>query len=331
MLRSHRRLASGLVSAAVLALGLSACGGDGGSGSDGTVTLTVDTFSTFGYEELFKQYEADHPGIKIKHRNVVQLDEYLPRLEQWIAAGSGAADVVASRRGSSPSSWPTPTSSRTCSTTGLLAEGQLPGLEVEAGAQLRREVPGRPRHRHRRPRHVLPHRPVQEGLPDRPRRGRQALADLGRVHRHRQEVRREGEGLQVRRRLGEPLQHDPRPGGEPERRLHVLRHVRQARRTATPPSRARGTPPEDPAGRAVGRAEVVRAQLGLRLQAGEVRDGRVPVLDAGRHQGEQPARTRPASGTSRRSRAAPAAAAARSSRCPSRASTPSRPPSWPNT
>ncbi|WP_396449129.1 ABC transporter substrate-binding protein [Actinomadura sp.] len=99
MLRSHRRLASGLVSAAVLALGLSACGGDGGSGSDSTVTLTVDTFSTFGYEELFKQYEADHPGIKIKHRNVVQLDEYLPRLEQWIAAGSGAGDVVAIEEG----------------------------------------------------------------------------------------------------------------------------------------------------------------------------------------------------------------------------------------
>ncbi|TDD61419.1 extracellular solute-binding protein [Actinomadura darangshiensis] len=99
MRRSHPRLASGLISAAVLALGLSACGGDGGSGSDGTVTLTVDTFSTFGYEELFKQYEAAHPGIKIKHRNVVQLDEYLPRLEQWIAAGSGAGDVVAIEEG----------------------------------------------------------------------------------------------------------------------------------------------------------------------------------------------------------------------------------------
>jgi cellobiose transport system substrate-binding protein len=100
MRRSHRRLASGLISVAVLALGLSACG-DAGSdaGSDGTVTLTVDTFSTFGYEELFKRYEAAHPGIKIKHRNVVQLDEYLPRLEQWIAAGSGAGDVVAIEEG----------------------------------------------------------------------------------------------------------------------------------------------------------------------------------------------------------------------------------------
>ncbi|NED57753.1 branched-chain amino acid ABC transporter substrate-binding protein, partial [Micromonospora aurantiaca] len=41
MRRAHRRLLPSLVSAAVLALGLSACGsGDGGSGSDGTVTLT---------------------------------------------------------------------------------------------------------------------------------------------------------------------------------------------------------------------------------------------------------------------------------------------------
>ncbi|SFO56051.1 extracellular solute-binding protein [Actinomadura madurae] len=100
MRRSHRRLASGLVSVAVLALGLSACGdADSGTGSDGSVTLTVDTFSTFGYEELFKQYEAAHPGVTIKHRNVVQLDEYLPRLEQWIAAGSGAGDVVAIEEG----------------------------------------------------------------------------------------------------------------------------------------------------------------------------------------------------------------------------------------
>ncbi|TDC69626.1 extracellular solute-binding protein [Actinomadura sp. GC306] len=100
MRRSHRRLASGLVSAALLAFGLSACGNAGSdAGGDGTVTLTVDTFSTFGYEELFKQYETANPGIKIKHRNVVQLDEYLPRLQQWIAAGSGAGDVVAIEEG----------------------------------------------------------------------------------------------------------------------------------------------------------------------------------------------------------------------------------------
>ncbi|WP_433324214.1 extracellular solute-binding protein [Spirillospora sp. CA-294931] len=94
--RAMRRSAALL---AVLALGAPACGGGGGAGSDGKVTLTVDTFSTFGYEELFTRYEAAHPGVKIKHRNVVQLDEYLPRLEQWIAAGSGAGDVVALEEG----------------------------------------------------------------------------------------------------------------------------------------------------------------------------------------------------------------------------------------
>ncbi|GAA1593417.1 ABC transporter substrate-binding protein [Actinomadura kijaniata] len=100
MRRSHRRPASRLAAAVTLALGAAACGGGGsGAGPDGTVTLTVDTFSTFGYEELFKRYEASHPGVRIKHRNVVQLDEYLPRLEQWIAAGSGAGDVVALEEG----------------------------------------------------------------------------------------------------------------------------------------------------------------------------------------------------------------------------------------
>ncbi|SEG92081.1 cellobiose transport system substrate-binding protein [Thermomonospora echinospora] len=93
------RTISSLVTAAALALGAAACGGGGSESSNGTITLTVDTFSTFGYEELFARYEADHPGIKIKHRNVVQLDEYLPRLERWIAAGRGAGDVVALEEG----------------------------------------------------------------------------------------------------------------------------------------------------------------------------------------------------------------------------------------
>jgi cellobiose transport system substrate-binding protein len=93
------RLLSRLATVAVLALGAAACGGGGDEGSGGTITLTVDTFSTFGYEELFTRYEAAHPGIKIKHRNVVQLDEYLPRLERWIAAGRGAGDVVALEEG----------------------------------------------------------------------------------------------------------------------------------------------------------------------------------------------------------------------------------------
>lgn len=93
--------------AAVLASVLAAtaaCGGgdDGDGGSGGTITLTVDTFGEFGYEELFKQYEASHPNIKINSRKVADLDTYKPRLQQWIGTGKGAGDVVALEEGLLP-------------------------------------------------------------------------------------------------------------------------------------------------------------------------------------------------------------------------------------
>ncbi|WJK40937.1 extracellular solute-binding protein [Solwaraspora sp. WMMA2056] len=67
---------------------------------DGTITLTVDVFGQFGYEELYRQYEADNPGIKIVERGTgTNLDEYSPKLTQWLAAGKGAGDVVAIEEG----------------------------------------------------------------------------------------------------------------------------------------------------------------------------------------------------------------------------------------
>ncbi|PSK96443.1 cellobiose-binding protein [Murinocardiopsis flavida] len=80
-------------------LASTACGGGGGGDADGKVTLTIETFGTFGYEELFKQYEEDNPNVTIKERNVVQLDDYAPKLQQNIAAGSGTGDVVAIEEG----------------------------------------------------------------------------------------------------------------------------------------------------------------------------------------------------------------------------------------
>ncbi|MFC0624359.1 ABC transporter substrate-binding protein [Kribbella deserti] len=78
-----------------------ACGGsDAGSGeTDGKITLTVKTFSKFGYEDLYKQYEADHPGVVIKEDNIAKLADYTPKLQQWLTAGSGAGDVVALEEG----------------------------------------------------------------------------------------------------------------------------------------------------------------------------------------------------------------------------------------
>ncbi|MFC0532242.1 ABC transporter substrate-binding protein [Phytohabitans kaempferiae] len=96
-----RRFAAVAVAVSTATL-LAACGGDDGdSGSgDGQITLTVDVFGQFGYEELYKQYEASHPNIKIVERGTgSNLDEYSPKLTQWLAAGKGAGDVVAIEEG----------------------------------------------------------------------------------------------------------------------------------------------------------------------------------------------------------------------------------------
>src|SRR5690349_8467073 len=101
----RRRGLAGLaaVLAGVLVAG-TACGGgdDDGGSADGTITLTVDTFGEFGYDQLFKQYEASHPGIKINSRKVADLDTFKPRLQQWIGTGKGAGDVVALEEGLLP-------------------------------------------------------------------------------------------------------------------------------------------------------------------------------------------------------------------------------------
>ncbi|MFF1820472.1 extracellular solute-binding protein [Kribbella sp. NPDC058245] len=86
--------------AAVALVAVAGCGGSGtDEAADGTITLTVKTFSQFGYEDLYTQYEASHPGIKIKADNIAKLADYTPKLQQWLTAGSGAGDVVALEEG----------------------------------------------------------------------------------------------------------------------------------------------------------------------------------------------------------------------------------------
>jgi cellobiose transport system substrate-binding protein len=98
----RRRLAAAaLLAVSVLAAATGCGGGDNASsGQDETITLTVDTFGQFGYEELYKQYMSTHPNIKIVERGTgSNLDEYSPKLTQWLAAGKGAGDVVAIEEG----------------------------------------------------------------------------------------------------------------------------------------------------------------------------------------------------------------------------------------
>ncbi|MCE7002881.1 extracellular solute-binding protein [Kibdelosporangium philippinense] len=79
---------------------LTACsGGSTAEPGSGKTTLVVKTFGEFGYEQLYQQYEATHPDVTIKQENIGKLGDYLPKLQQWMATGSGAGDVVALEEG----------------------------------------------------------------------------------------------------------------------------------------------------------------------------------------------------------------------------------------
>jgi cellobiose transport system substrate-binding protein len=103
-LRSPRTAALGLGLAAVL-VAATGCGGDDDSpaatgGGGDQVTLTVNVFGNFGYADLYKEFQASHPNIKIVERGTgSDLSNYTPALTRNLAAGSGAGDVVALEEG----------------------------------------------------------------------------------------------------------------------------------------------------------------------------------------------------------------------------------------
>ncbi|HUQ61972.1 MAG TPA: ABC transporter substrate-binding protein [Lentzea sp.] len=71
-----------------------ACGSGGASQSaDGKTELTIATFNEFGYEDLFKEYEAAHPDVKITQRKTGQGQPHHQNLFTKLGAGSGLADI----------------------------------------------------------------------------------------------------------------------------------------------------------------------------------------------------------------------------------------------
>ncbi|MFG3105567.1 ABC transporter substrate-binding protein [Streptomyces tendae] len=96
--RARRTLVA--LSAATALVSLAACG-SGSDTADGKTTLTVATFSDFGYKPLIEEYERTHPDIEIKER-ISQFDQHHNQLSTQIASGSGAADVVAIEEGYLP-------------------------------------------------------------------------------------------------------------------------------------------------------------------------------------------------------------------------------------
>ncbi|WP_435190247.1 extracellular solute-binding protein [Streptomyces sp. bgisy126] len=98
--RTRARRTVGALAAAASLVALSACG-SGSGGTDGKITLTVATFSDFGYKPLIEEYKRTHPDVVIKER-ISQFDQHHNQLSTQVASGSGAADVVAIEEGYLP-------------------------------------------------------------------------------------------------------------------------------------------------------------------------------------------------------------------------------------
>ncbi|WP_203137076.1 ABC transporter substrate-binding protein [Microbacterium sp. JZ31] len=101
-----RRLGAIAASGSVAALALAGCapatnGGTGGGepASDEPVTLTITTFGTFGYEDLYEQYMDEHPNVTIEATNIDTGGNARTDLFTKLGAGSGLSDIVAIEEG----------------------------------------------------------------------------------------------------------------------------------------------------------------------------------------------------------------------------------------
>lgn len=99
----HMRLkrTTALAGAATLAIVATGCGGGGGepASADNPVELTVTTFGTFGYDDLYGEYEELNPGVTIKATNIDRGSNARTDAFTKIAAGSGLSDVTAIEEG----------------------------------------------------------------------------------------------------------------------------------------------------------------------------------------------------------------------------------------
>ncbi|WP_422747459.1 extracellular solute-binding protein [Micromonospora sp. WMMD1219] len=86
------RLAAATLAAGVL---LTACGTgtEGGSGGgDEKITLNVNLFGNFGYQDLYAEYQKSHPNITIQERTAAYNDHHRDLITH-LATGSGAGDI----------------------------------------------------------------------------------------------------------------------------------------------------------------------------------------------------------------------------------------------
>nr|WP_106214015.1 ABC transporter substrate-binding protein [Glaciihabitans tibetensis] len=96
--RKTAALIAGTSALILVATGCSGGGESGGGDGEGDVNLTITTFGTFGYDDLYAEYEAANPGITITPNNIDTGGNARTDAFQKIASG-GLSDVVAIEEG----------------------------------------------------------------------------------------------------------------------------------------------------------------------------------------------------------------------------------------
>ena len=100
-MKNFKHRAGAVAGAAALALLAAGCGG--GDSQAGTaedpLEISITTFGTFGYDDLYAEYEEANPGIKIRHNTIDRGAHAQPDLFTKLAAGSGVSDIVAIEEG----------------------------------------------------------------------------------------------------------------------------------------------------------------------------------------------------------------------------------------
>ena len=133
--RQRRRiLAVALAVAAVTGMGYAATNAAGKSQAE-PVTLTISLFGDFGYHDLYKQYEAAHPGVTIKE-SIQDFPIHHSNLAKSVATNAGAADVEAIEVGFIAQFKAQPTAVREPAPVRCgSAEGPVAAVEVGAGTR----------------------------------------------------------------------------------------------------------------------------------------------------------------------------------------------------
>lgn len=101
--RARTRMLTAVAAASVSALAMAGCAGNPGEAADGgadeDVTLTITTFGTFGYEDLYEEYEKANPNVTIEATNIDTGGNARTDAFTKIGAGSGLSDIVAIEEG----------------------------------------------------------------------------------------------------------------------------------------------------------------------------------------------------------------------------------------